>query len=188
MRLDDLVVDHGIFYLGRHKHNYVEPGENSVPFYSDTQILQVRPFDIKFQSADYTPARKLFVEKAWILITRSGSTRRVIMVTDSMAGEMVTKHVIRIICDKNIIDLYYIYAYLATEEIGKVLLEKGIYASVVDHITPDFVATIPIPRLTPEKEIADCAREAEKKRDEANKDFSMERELIEEIIFDNMKE
>lgn len=112
------------------------------------------------------------------------------MVTDSMAGTMVTEHVIRVICDKKIIDPYYVYAYLATEEIGKVLLEKGIYASVVDHITPDFVATIPIPRLAPEKEkeIADRVREAEKKRDEANKDFVLERELIEGIMFDNMKE
>lgn len=189
VRLGDLVVDHGIFYPGRHKRNYVEPGEGSVPFYSGTQILQVRPFDIKYQPKDYAPARKHFVEKDWILITRSGSTGRVVMVTDSMAGTMVTEHVIRVICDKNIIDPCYVYAYLATEEIGKVLLEKGIYASVVDHITPDFVATIPIPRLAPEKEkeIADRVREDEQKRDEANKDFVQERALIEEIMFENMK-
>ncbi|WP_331279572.1 N-6 DNA methylase [Anaerovibrio lipolyticus] len=189
-RLGDLVVAHGIFYPGRHKRNYVEPSENSVPFYSGTQILQVRPFDIKYQPVDYTPARKHFVDKDWILITRSGSTGRVVMVTDSMSGSMVTEHVIRVVCDKNIVDPYYVYAYLATEEIGKILLQKGIYASVVDHITPDFVATIPIPRLAPEKEkeIADCVREAERKRDEANKNFVLERQMIEDIMFDNMKD
>ena len=111
------------------------------------------------------------------------------MVTDSMAGTMVTEHVIRVICNKDIIDPYYVYAYLATEDIGKVLLEKGIYASVVDHITPDFVATIPVPRLDPEKEkeIADRVREAERLRDLANKDFISERNHIEQIMFDNMK-
>lgn len=111
------------------------------------------------------------------------------MVTDSMAGTMVTEHVIRVICNKDIIDPYYVYAYLATEDIGKVLLEKGIYASVVDHITPDFVATIPVPRLDPEKEkeIADRVREAERLRDLANKDFIAERNHIEQIMFDNMK-
>ena len=79
--------------------------------------------------------------------------------------------------------------YLATDSIGKVLLEKGIYASVVDHITPDFVATIPIPRLSPEREkaIADKVRESEKKRDEANKAFLEERAAIESIMFSNMK-
>ena len=107
----------------------------------------------------------------------------------SMAGTMVSEHVIRVICDESIIDPYYVYAYLATEDIGKVLLEKGIYASVVDHITPDFVATIPIPRLAPEieKEIADKVREAERKRDEANRAFVEERDAIERTMFLNMK-
>lgn len=189
VRLGDLVVDHGIFYPGRHKRNYVEQGEGSVAFYSGTQILQVRPFDIKYQPRDYGPAQKHYVEKDWILITRSGSTGRVVMVTDSMAGTMVTEHVIRVICNKDLIDPYYVYAYLATEDIGKVLLEKGIYASVVDHITPDFVATIPIPRLAPEreKEIADRVRRAEELRDMANKDFIEERNNIEQIMFSNMQ-
>lgn len=189
VRLGDLVVQHGIFYPGRHKRNYVDAGQDSVPFYSGTQILQIRPFDLKYQPKDYAPAAKHFVEKDWILITRSGTTGRVVMVTDSMAGSMVSEHVIRVICDESIIDPYYVYAYLSTDNIGKVLLEKGIYASVVDHITPNFVATIPIPRLTPEKEkeIADKVREAEQKRDEANKVFMEKRNAIESLMFSNMK-
>lgn len=189
VRLGDLVVENGIFYPGRHKRNYVESSDNSVPFYSGTQILQIRPFDVQFQPKDYQPAAKHFVKKDWILITRSGSTGRVVMVTENMSGSMVSEHVIRVICDETLIDPYYVYAYLATERIGKILLQKGIYASVVDHITPDFVATIPIPRLSPEKEkiIADCVREAERKRDEANKAFYEERAEIEKIMFSNMK-
>jgi type I restriction enzyme M protein len=189
VRLGDLVVEHGIFYPGRHKRNYVESSDNSVPFYSGTQILQIRPFDLQYQPKDYKPAAKHFVEKDWILITRSGSTGRVVMVTESMAGSMVSEHVIRVICDETLIDPYYVYAFLATDGIGKILLEKGIYASVVDHITPDFVATIPIPRLSPEKEkiIANRVREAETKRDEANRAFLEERNAIEQIMYSNMK-
>lgn len=185
VRLGDLVVEHGIFYPGRHKRNYIDQGPDSVPFYSGTQILQIRPFDLQYQPKDYAPASKHFVEKDWILITRSGSTGRVVMVTDNMAGAMVSEHVIRVICDESVIDPYYVYAYLSTEKIGKVLLEKGIYASVVDHITPNFVATIPIPRLSPEKEkeIADAVRKAEASRDEANKVFNQKRTSIEELIF-----
>lgn len=190
VRLGDLVVEHGIFYPGRHKRNYVPEGPDSVPFYSGTQILQIRPFDLQYQPKNYTPAAKHFVEKDWILITRSGSTGRVVMVTDSIAGSMVSEHVIRVICDENIIDPYYVYVYLPTENIGKILLEKGIYASVVDHITPNFVATIPIPRLTPEKEkeIADAVRLAEQKRDEANKTFNQNRNAIESIMFSGINE
>ena len=190
VRLGDLVVEHGIFYPGRHKRNYVEKGNDSVPFYSGTQILQIRPFDLQYQPKNYAPAAKHFVEKDWILITRSGSTGRVVMVTENMAGSMVSEHVIRVICDESIIDPYYVYAYLSTDNIGKVLLEKGIYASVVDHITPNFVATIPIPRLSPEreKEIADAIREAERKRDEANRVFNDKRASIEELMFAEIKE
>ena len=189
VRLGDLVVPHGIFYPGRHKRNYVPASDESVPFYSGTQILQIRPFDLQYQPKDYKPATKHFVEKDWILITRSGSTGRVVMVTESMAGSMVSEHVIRVVCDENVIDPYYVYAYLSTERIGKILLEKGIYASVVDHITPDFVATIPIPRLAPEKEkaIADAVRIAEQKRDEANRAFTFNRNAIETVMFENMK-
>ena len=190
VRLGDLVVPHGIFYPGRHKRNYVPASSESVPFYSGTQILQIRPFDLQYQPKDYKPAIKHFVEKDWILITRSGSTGRVVMVTESMAGSMVSEHVIRVVCDDKVIDPYYVYAYLSTDRIGKILLEKGIYASVVDHITPDFVATIPIPRMAPEKEkeIADAVRSAEQKRDEANKVFAENRNCIEDTMFANMAE
>ena len=46
-----------------------------------------------------------------------------------------------------------------------------------------------MPRLAPEreKEIADRVRQAEKMRDQANKDFVFERNQIEKIMFENMK-
>ena len=182
--LGNLVVDNGIFYPGRHKRNYVPKGENSVEFYSGTQILLTRPFDIKYQPKNYRPAAKHFVEKDWILITRSGTTGRVVMVTDQMDGKMVTEHVIRVICDKEQIDPYYVYAILASDKIGRQLLDKGIYASVVDHISPQFVSTIPIPRLDPEKEkeIARKVREAEEKKANAFETLAKEIDDVENII------
>lgn len=179
-----MVVDGGVFYPGRHKRNYVKASDKSLPFYSGTQILQVRPFDIKHQPIDYKPAKNHLVEKDWILITRSGTTGRVVIVGEELEGAMITEHVIRVIVDKDVIDPYYVYSYLASENIGRVLMEKGIYASVVDHISPGFVSTIPIPRLRPELEeqIADAAREAEKQRTIANKTLKKSMEYIENII------
>lgn len=184
VNLGDLVVNHGIFYPGRHTRNYVPESNDSVKFFSGTQILQVRPFDIKFQPRDYKPAKSHYVEKDWILITRSGTTGRVVIVNDDIAGKMVTEHVIRVICDDTIIDPYYVYAVLASEKIGRQLLSKGIYASVVDHISPQFVSTIPIPRLSPkvEKEIADSVRLAETKRSEANQLLNNSIDVVEDIV------
>ncbi len=48
VNLGDLVVAGGIFYPGRHKRNYVPRSDKSLPFYSGSQILQVRPFNLKF--------------------------------------------------------------------------------------------------------------------------------------------
>lgn len=188
VNLGDLVVENGIFYPGRHKRNYVKKGENSVPFYSGSQILQIRPFDLKYQPKTYKPAHNHIVEKGWILITRSGSTGRVVMVDENMDGAMVSEHVIRVICDKNIIDPYYLYAYLASEKVGKILMERGIYASVVDHITPDFLRTIPVPRLSEEreKEIANAVRDAEQKRSFANRVFKEKMDEIENLVLQNI--
>jgi type I restriction-modification system DNA methylase subunit len=184
VNLGDLVVDRGIFYPGRHKRNYVKSTDKSLPFYSGTQILQIRPFDIKHQPIDYKPARNHIVQKNWILITRSGSTGRVVIVGDELVGAMITEHVIRVIINPDLIDPYYVYAYLASENIGKVLMEKGIYASVVDHISPEFVSTIPIPRLDPkiEAKIANDVRKAEEKRTQANLSLKQSMNSIESII------
>lgn len=184
VNLGDLVVENGIYYPGRHKRNYVKESESSVAFYSGTQILQIRPFDLKYQPINYKPVKSHLVEKDWILITRSGSTGRVVIVNEDMAGSAVSEHVIRVICNKDLIDPYYVYAYLASDKVGKVLMEKGIYASVVDHITPQFVSTIPIPRLDPKKEeeIAEQVKAAEEKRAKANQTIKEKMKEIEDII------
>lgn len=153
-KLGDLVMERGIFYPGRHKRNYVEKSSDSVAFYSGTQILQTRPYDLKYQPRDYKPAENHFVKKGWLLITRSGSTGRVIMVGDALDGVMVTEHVIRVVVNSELIDPYYLYAYLSSSLIGKTLLDRGIYASVVDHISPQFVESLPIARLEKDKEAA----------------------------------
>jgi len=184
VNLGDLTVENGIFYPGRHKRNYVEPSGKSVPFYSGTQILQIRPFDLKHQPRDYKPVKQHIVEKDWILVTRSGSTGRVVIVNDELSGSAVSEHVIRVICDPDVVDPYYVYAYLASEKVGRVLMERGIYASVVDHITPQFVSTIPVPRLTLEKEkvIADSVRQAEQYRSQANRILTEKMSEVQEIV------
>ena len=63
-------------------------------------------------------------------------------------------------------------------------MEKGIYASVVDHISTQFVRTIPIPRLKPgkEKEIVSKVREAEERRAWANRTLENNMNKFENII------
>ena len=74
-----------------------------------------------------------------------------------MAGKAVSEHAIRIIPDNTKIHPGYLYASLASQHFGRLLLNKGVCASVVDHITPRFIEALPQPRLDhgQEKEIGD---------------------------------
>ena len=130
------------------------------------------------------------MEKDWILVTRSGSTGRVLYVGDDIAGFPVDKgvavseHVIRIVPDPEEIDPGYLFAYLSSEKFGKILLDQGICASVVEHITPDHIKAIPIPVPHPDvqKAIGDKVREAEKRRAYANLTIKTVQDALEQGI------
>lgn len=178
-----------VFYPGRHKRNYCKPGPDAVPFLSGTNMLQVRPFDVKWQPKAYKPIEKHLARQGWILVTRSGSTGRVLYIGDDIAGfpvkdgVAVSEHVIRIIPDLNEVDSGYLFSFLSSN-VGKVLLAQGIYASVVKHITPEHIKAIPIP-LPPDeiqKTIGDKVREAEKMRSSANMKIMALQDVIEKAI------
>jgi hypothetical protein len=179
-----------VFYPGRHKRNYCKPGPDAVPFLSGTNILQVRPFDVKWQPRAYKPVQRHLVQQGWILVTRSGSTGRVLYIGDDIAGfpvregVAVSEHVIRIIPDIDEVDPGYLFSFLASELVGKVLLAQGIYASVVTHITPDHIRAIPVPLPPPEvqKDIGDKVREAERMRSKANMSIRTLQDVIQDAI------
>lgn len=189
--LGELVRDPAdVFYPGRHKRNYCKPGPDAVPFLSGTNILQLRPFDVKWQPRAYKPTARHLIEPGWILITRSGSTGRVVFAGEDLAGfrvrdgVAVSEHVIRVVPDPAEVDPGYLFAYLSTEKIGKVLLAQGIYASVVKHITPEHIRAIPVP-LPPksvQKAIGDKVRAAETARGRANKSVSEMQDLVERSV------
>ena len=176
--IGELVADPSdIFYPGRHKRNYCPPGPDAVPFLSGTNILQARPFDVKWQPRNYGPVSKHLVQKNTILVTRSGSTGRAPFVRGDIAGfpvkdgVAVSEHVIRIVPDQVEVDPGYLFAYLSSDSTGRVLLDKGIYASVVKHITPDHIRAIPVP-LPPrsvQRRIGDKVRVADRRRSTANR-------------------
>lgn len=174
--LGQLVADPShVFYPGRHKRNYCKPGADCVPFLSGTNILQIRPFNVKWQPRAYGPVQHHIVQKDWILVTRSGSVGRVLYVGDDIAGFpvdeglAVSEHVIRVIPDRAEVDPAYLFAFLSSAD-GQVLLAQGTYASVVQHITPDHIRAIPVPLPSPavQKAIGDKVRDAERLRSKAN--------------------
>ncbi|MCY3608236.1 MAG: N-6 DNA methylase [Acidimicrobiales bacterium] len=184
-RLGELVVPRGIYYPGRHKRNYCDPGDNAVPFLSGTNILQSRAFGVKWQPHGYKPISATLVEEGWILVTRSGSVGRVVYVGSSLAGFLVrdgvavSEHVIRVRPNPTLVDPGYVYAFLASSD-GTALLSRGTYASVVQHLTPEHIGSIPIP-LPAEENQRRIGDEVRRAHDLAWQASSVDHDAIREV-------
>ena len=61
----------------------------------------------------------------------------------------MSEHVIRIVPDPAKLDPYYLLAFLRTEY-AQEIIKRGVFGSVIDEITPDFIGEIevPVPKST----------------------------------------
>ncbi len=134
-----------IFYPTRFKRSYVDAGTDSIPFYGGSQISQLIPTSDKFLSRTAKNIDDLIVREGWILVTRSGTTGIVSSVPRAWDGIAMSEHVIRIV-PNGIVSPEYIETYLRSS-VGQSLLAAGIFGSVIDEITPEHIASIPIPLL-----------------------------------------
>lgn len=133
-----------IFYPTRFKRDYVDERDGGVLFLSGTNISQMVPTNRKYLSKENPKLDELRVNEGWVLVTRSGSTGIVSSVPRKWDGLTMSEHVIRIVPNPELIHPGYLEAYLRSE-IGQELLAAGIFGSVIDEITPEHIAAIPIP-------------------------------------------
>ena len=173
-----------IFFPSRFQRRYVAPSTNAVPFLGGTNISQFVPIIDKWLSKDDPLVRKLQVFPGWLLITRSGSTGIVSSVPAHWAGWTVSEHVIRVIPNPDILHPSYLEAYLRTK-FAKASILRGVFGSVIDEITPEFLSEIEI--LVPTSEemqhrITDAALIAQTAREDAIEYITQAVDLIEEGI------
>ncbi len=86
------------------------------------------------------------VDEKWILVPRSGTIGEVVYTTSQHAQKLVSEDVIRIV-PNDILSSGYVYAFLSSS-IGKALIQRLIFGSVIQHIEPPLLETIPIPILS----------------------------------------
>ena len=142
LRLGD--VAESIFFPGRSRRRYVEQSSNAIPFLGGTNISQFPPILDKWISKDDPMVDEFLVRPGWILITRSGSTGIVSSVPAQWAGWAVSEHVIRVVPNPELLHPGYLEAYLRTK-FAKASIQRGIFGSVIDEITPKFLSEICIP-------------------------------------------
>jgi type I restriction enzyme S subunit len=91
----------------------------------------------------------------------------------------MSEHVIRIVPEASKIDPGYLLAVLRSDY-GQAYLARGIFGSVIDEITPDYVGQMPVPLLQDQTraDIAQAVREAEVARDRAVAGFDQAAALL----------
>ncbi len=147
-------VSTNIFRPNIFKRMYVKEG---IKFLSGSDILLRIPNSDKQLSVKTPHKEDFMVEEGWILLPRSGTIGDVVYTTSQHAQKLVSEHVIRII-PNDILRGGYVFTFLSSK-IGRSLIQRPIFGSVIQHIEPPLLEGIPIPVLNEDVmyEIAELA-------------------------------
>jgi len=139
-------ADGGIYYGGREKIRWVTSPEFGVPCIGSTDILLADLSNTRLISkVQVAKTPSLLIREGMTLITRSGSVGRTAYVRKDMDG-MACQDVIRVVPDPDRIPPGYLYAYLSSKY-GVPLVVSGTYGAIIQHIEPEHIANLPVPRL-----------------------------------------
>ena len=181
LTIGDVAKD--VFYGTRAKRVYVKSKEHGIPFLSSSDILQADLSNVKLASKKYTPAiEQMTLQKGWILVSRSGTIGNTAWTSGVHAQKLASEDVIRI-APNDILRGGLVYAYLSTSY-GHSLLTQGTFGAVIQHIEPDFVRSIPIPRFPAafEAEVDTLIRESARLREEAQEAKEKAHMLIHDYV------
>lgn len=156
------------YYPGRFKRIYCEQGYGE-PFFLPSQMTDIYPKPEKYISRlTKCDMGELKLKPDTLLLTRSGTIGTVSLVSKTTEGTVFSDDVIRVTF-KNPYDLGYAYAFLKTKH-GSVVLQTNGYGSVITHLEPEHLSTIPIPDAPEEikKRIHDLIVASYELRDESN--------------------
>jgi len=181
MHLKDLTTGHngGIFNGPRFPRVYVDNPTNGVPFLGSTDILDADLSNVSLLSkkqVEKDPA--LVLDEGWTLISCSGTIGRMAYARSGMKGMAGSQHFMRIVPDTSKIAPGYLFAYLSSR-FGVPIIVSGTYGAIIQHIEPQHIADIPVPRLGEvEKQAHDLIQEAASKRVAANHIIQSALELL----------
>lgn len=173
-----------MFDSGRQSRSWVDDPDYGVRYMGSSAIvladLSTLPSISKKQVA-LNP--KLLIEEGWSLITRSGTVGRMAYVRPDMAGMACSEDVLRVVPDPVRIPPGYLYAFLSSHY-GVPLVVSGTYGAIIQHIEPEHVADLPVPRFGDafERQIASGIEAAAAQRTIASKKRSEALALFEERI------
>ncbi|MCC5841438.1 MAG: restriction endonuclease subunit S [Opitutales bacterium] len=163
--------DGGIYNGPQFRRNYVEDPAHGVRFLTGSSMQLADLSNVSLLSrrdATGKKLRHLRLERGMTLISCSGSIGKMAYVRPEMAGIWSSQDILKVVPDPEKIPPGYLYAFLSSK-FGVPLVTSGTYGAIIQHLEPEHIAGIGVPRLDPaqEQEIHDLVEEAAQLRSEA---------------------
>lgn len=161
-------VSERVWHAGRWRRVYVNNPNNGITLLGSSAILKSDLSKEKMISVKYTEDKEdKALKKGWTLMSCSGTIGNCAFANAQHAEKLASQHVIRV-SPNNILREGVIYAFLASKY-GYSMLTQGTFGSVIQHIEPENVKSIPIPHFpeTFQKEVDDLMQESARLREEA---------------------
>lgn len=160
-----------IFHAGREARLWVSDADHGVLFMGSSDIRVADFSALPLIAKRQVERNPLFtLGSGWTLITRSGTIGRMAYARPDMAGMACSEHVLRVVPDVARIPSGYLYAFLSSRY-GVPLVVSGTYGAIIQHIEPEHIAELPVPRFGPvfEQEVAQLIDAAAAERVAASK-------------------
>lgn len=139
----------GIYNGPMFKRNYVESPEHGVPFISSGSMLlaDLRTLPLlRKKDAESPRLSYLRLQPGMTLISCSGTIGRMTYVRPDMDGIWSSQDVLKVVPDPERIPPGYLYAFLSSRY-GVPLVVAGTYGAIIQHIEPEHITRLDVPRF-----------------------------------------
>lgn len=150
----------GIYNGPMFKRNYVESPEYGVPFISSGSMLLADLSNLPLlrrKDAESSRLSYLRLRPGITMISCSGTIGRMTYVRPDMDGVWSSQDVMKVVPDPTCIPPGYLYAFLSSRY-GVPLVVSGTYGAIIQHIEPEHIADLPVPRFDAAVENAIAAK------------------------------
>lgn len=172
----------GIYKGPMSSRSWVDDPEYGVPFLGSGAMLDADLSTLPLMRTNYAKSPRLRcmeVTEGATLITRSGTIGRMIFVRPDMKGMWTSEHILKVVPDGNKIPPGYLFSFLSSK-FGVPLVVGGTYGAIIQHIEPEHIENLPIPRLgrSIEEQVHDLVIKAANNRASATSKLNQSQDLL----------
>jgi type I restriction enzyme S subunit len=183
--------DGGIYNGPQFIRRYVDLPTLGVPFMTGSSLRLADISELPLLSkldALGPKLRHLEIEPGMSLISCSGTIGIMAYARRDMAGVWSSQDVLKVVADPAKVPPGYLYAYLCSR-FGIPLVASGTYGAIIQHLEPEHIVDLPVPRLRKELEyeIHSRVEEAAELRVKATQDLNSARSRLRKCFGDPPK-